>query len=213
MSMRLFFKHLSQAARYLPACLSFVSKHGIQSFSVPTQLTMTERILLYTLASQLSNKATLVEIGSWFGGSAQFLATAAHQLEGTLFCVDTWMGDAMSSQPYDSYDEFLSNVRRFGSTVMPLRGTSEEMATPFKRKIDFLFIDGDHSYGGCSLDIEAWFPHLKHQAMVVFHDYGWAEGVQKAVQELVQPVEISPGKRLHSLYWTTVASSQLSSKV
>jgi predicted O-methyltransferase YrrM len=213
MNVRLFFRHLFQAARYLPVSLSFISNHGMKSFNVPTQLTRTERVSLYSLASRLSHEATLLEIGSWFGGSAQFLATAARQLEGTLYCIDTWMGDAMSSQPYDSYDEFLSNIRRFGSTVKPLRGTSEEMAKHFKKKIDLLFIDGDHSYDGCRLDIEAWFPHLKHQAFVVFHDYGWAEGVQKAVREFVQPVQTSPGRRLHSMYWTTVAFGQQSSKV
>jgi predicted O-methyltransferase YrrM len=213
MNVRLFASHLFATIQHLPATLTFIRRFGLNSFSVPTQLTKTERVFLYSLAIQLSNEATIVEVGSWFGGSAQFLATAARLLEGTLFCVDTWMGDAMSRQPYDSYHEFLVNVRRFGSIVKPLRGTSEEMAKQFNSKIDFLFIDGDHSYGGCRLDIEAWFPHLNHQAIVVFHDYGWAEGVQKAVHELVQPVQTSPGRRLHSMYWTTVTSSQLSSKV
>jgi predicted O-methyltransferase YrrM len=208
MSLRLYFSHLFQAARYLPASLSFISKHGTRSFAVPTQLTKTERVLLYTLAAQLSHEATLVEIGSWFGGSAQFLAAAASQRNGTLYCVDTWMGDAMTSPSYDSHTEFLANVRRFGPIVKPLRGTSDEMAKQFKSKIDFLFIDGDHSYDGCRLDIEAWFPHLEREAIVVFHDYGWAEGVQRAVKELVLPIQLTPGRRLHSLYWTNASASQ-----
>lgn len=53
--------------------------------------------------------------------------------------------------------------------------------------LDFVFIDGDHSYEGCAADIAAWLPKVKPGAWLCGHDYhrpGFPlEGVKKAVDE------------------------------
>ena len=36
-----------------------------------------------------------------------------------------------------------------------LRGNSQELAEKFKKKIDVIFIDGDHTYEGCKADIDS----------------------------------------------------------
>lgn len=38
------------------------------------------------------------------------------------------------------------------------------------RKIDFLFIDGDHSYEGVKADFEAFLPLMSSNGMIAFHD-------------------------------------------
>jgi predicted O-methyltransferase YrrM len=38
-------------------------------------------------------------------------------------------------------------------------------------KVDFVFIDGDHSYEGCKGDIEAWLPNIKPGGIIAIHDY------------------------------------------
>jgi predicted O-methyltransferase YrrM len=70
---------------------------------------------------------------------------------------------------------------------------STDVARSFNKRIDLLFIDGDHSYEGVKEDVEAWFPKLNEKAVVIFHDIGWAEGVQKVVAECVRP---SAGKEI-----------------
>lgn len=50
------------------------------------------------------------------------------------------------------------------------RGDSVEVSKTFNKKIDVLFIDGDHSYEGCKRDIEAWYPHMKKDGVILFHD-------------------------------------------
>lgn len=71
---------------------------------------------------------------------------------------------------------------------------------------DLVFIDGDHSYEGCSGDIQAWLPNIKPGGIIAVHDYRKSElyehdedfkddaphpkpwpGVDKAVDELLVP--------------------------
>ena len=50
-------------------------------------------------------------------------------------------------------------------------GDSVEVAKQWNHgKIDILFIDGDHSHNGCHRDIEAWYPYMKKNGMILFHD-------------------------------------------
>jgi len=68
------------------------------------------------------------------------------------------------------------------------------------KKVDFIFIDGDHSYQGVKKDVDLWLPKLNPNALIVMHDIGWAEGVQRVVMEDVAPIAKSEG-RLPNLYW------------
>src|SRR3990167_7479628 len=51
-----------------------------------------------------------------------------------------------------------------------LRGNSQELAEKFKKKIDVIFIDGDHTYEGCKADIDSWYPHMSKKGVMLFHD-------------------------------------------
>jgi hypothetical protein len=53
------------------------------------------------------------------------------------------------------------------------------------RSLDFVFIDGDHSYVGCKRDIQAWAPKVKTDGWIGGHDYGPRWGVKRAVDEWV----------------------------
>jgi hypothetical protein len=64
------------------------------------------------------------------------------------------------------------------------RGDSVEVASKFDKKIDVIFIDGDHTYEGCKRDIEAWYPHMKERGIMFFHDCDESSpGVVQAVFE------------------------------
>jgi predicted O-methyltransferase YrrM len=51
--------------------------------------------------------------------------------------------------------------------------------------LDFVFIDGDHSYAGCSNDIKLWKSKVKKGGWIGGHDYAHPKlpGVKKAVDE------------------------------
>jgi predicted O-methyltransferase YrrM len=150
-------------------------------------MALQERLLLYKLARELKPGSVIVEIGSYLGASSTFLAAGAKESRGLVYCVDTWENDAMSEGQRDTYEEFMKNTQRFKTVIAPLRGLSTDIARSFNKRIDLLFIDGDHSYEGVKEDVEAWFPKLNEKAVVIFHDIGWAEGVQKVVTECVRP--------------------------
>jgi predicted O-methyltransferase YrrM len=58
--------------------------------------------------------------------------------------------------------------------------------------LDFVFIDGDHSYEGVKRDLAAWLPKVKPGGWLMGHDYGNKPdgGVKRAVDELGKPIEL-----------------------
>lgn len=171
-----------------------------------THLTSEEKCTLYWLVRRSPPGRTIaVEAGSYLGASSLFIASAlkARGKGSLLYCVDTWLNDAMSEGSMDTFAAFKSNTSGHAGVIRPLRGNSLDMAKGFAEPIDFLFIDGDHSYDGVKADVDAWFPKLKPGATVVFHDIGWAEGVQRVVREDVLPNVVKSG-RLPNLFWATL---------
>jgi hypothetical protein len=58
---------------------------------------------------------------------------------------------------------------------------------------DMVFIDADHSYDGCSLDIKDWAPKVRCGGILCGHDYDWP-GVNRAVKQLIPGYRILGGK-------------------
>ncbi len=151
-----------------------------------THLTKQEKEKLYNLALSLPVKSVVVEIGSYVGASSCYLGLAAKKRNHKVYCVDTWQNDAMTEGNKDTFKEFTKNTLKFENFITPLKGLSIDMANNFDEQIDFMFFDGDHSYEGINSDFKAWFPKLKKNAIIVFHDIGWAEGVNKVIEENIE---------------------------
>jgi len=172
-------------------------------FSIPTQVTREELIRLYLLSSSCSVKPVIVEVGSYLGASTCFLAAGARSKGGNVYAVDSWQNMAMTEGTRDTFEEFSRNTEPVRDSIVALRGLSSDMAKGFDRKIDLLFIDGDHSYEACLLDWKSWSCFLSPGAIVAFHDTGWAEGVQRVVSEEVASRAKKQG-RLPNLYWAWI---------
>jgi predicted O-methyltransferase YrrM len=173
--------------------------------TVFTHLTNKEKCMLYRLAFQCKSSETVaVEVGSYLGASSLFIASALNRSKYTskLYCVDTWQNTAMSDGEQDTWIAFKRNTQNF-KNIFPLRGTSVQVAAEFQNKIDFLFLDGDHSYEGVKTDVDSWLPKVKSGGVVAMHDIGWAEGVQQVVREDVLPRVVKSG-RLPNLFWANV---------
>lgn len=67
------------------------------------------------------------------------------------------------------------------------RGDSRLVAATWNdNPINVLFIDGDHSYLGCRIDIESWIKYLLKPGVILFHDHDESSpGVMWAVAEFV----------------------------
>lgn len=118
-----------------------------------------------------------------------------------LYMVDPWeecapddsymtTEDHINRFTQDEHDEAMRQamnaVDMFSGQYKVLRMKSEDAAKQFPdESIDFVFIDGDHSYEGCSSDIRLWYPKLRDGGLLSGHDYrdGRNYGVKQAVHE------------------------------
>jgi predicted O-methyltransferase YrrM len=109
-------------------------------------------------------------------------------------CIDTWKG-SLNEDPHQNdqyvkngllYEKFMSNVDRVKHIITPRIGDSIELSKTYEDdSLDFVFIDGDHSYEAVKADIQAWLPKVKSNGLLAGHDYGWCESVRKAVHEVL----------------------------
>lgn len=170
-------------------CQIYLLKNNlIKEAKIFTHLTNAEKISLHKLARQLNFNSISVEIGSYLGASSCFLANSIKKNNGILYCIDTWKNQTMPEGERDTYAEFLKNTGKYKDIIILIRGWSSVSVNQLKTrtdKIDFLFIDGDHSYEGCKTDWDYYSPLLKKKSIVVFHDTGWSEGVNKLISESV----------------------------
>lgn len=150
---------------------------------------------------------TIVEIGSFLGRSAAFMAVEiANSGKSIRFvCVDPFDGH-LGSGLFDgrcSLNTFQQNIAKGGAShlVETKKMYSVDAATLFEdRSVDFVFIDGAHDYDNVRADICAWLPKVKPGGVLSGHDYGpgWPM-VEVAVQDTLSWRNIQ--KRKDSVFW------------
>jgi hypothetical protein len=141
-----------------------------------------------------------VEIGVWRGDSAaKFLTKAAR-----LHLVDPWSVSPYQNDPdylkrysvlvgsgtikdFQQYYEavFRSVCQRFvNEPVIVHRMTSAQFFAIFRDKVDWVYIDGLHTYEGCLADIHGARQILLPGGVIYGDDYGVKPGVTQAVDEM-----------------------------
>lgn len=169
--------------------LYFLFNNLINESKISTHLTNDEKVYLNKIIKKINkDNPVALEIGSYIGASSCFLANSLTKQNGKLYCIDTWQNDSMTEGEKDTYKEFKKNTARYEKVIIPLRGYSYNVVKEFEnynKKIDILFIDGDHSYEGCKTDWQLYSSYLNKNAVIIFHDTGWAEGVKKVINEYV----------------------------
>jgi len=97
---------------------------------------------------------------------------------------DDWVGTITQEVLERQRNIAIDNLKQFGKKVEMLRTTSDEAAKKFKpESIDFIFIDGDHSYEGVLKDCKTYYPFLKKDGFFCGHDYGFLPDVKRGVDE------------------------------
>lgn len=151
------------------------------------------------MVSRFSDESHFVEIGSWKGMSAAFMAVeiinSGKQIK--FDCIDIWSKTAYLSEGQDLLGEelmnkFLENIAPVRHIINPIRKDSYLAADDYAdNSVDFVFIDGDHTYEGCKKDILAWLPKMKKNSVLAGHDYAWHEPVRRAVADVFGPGDFS----------------------
>lgn len=146
-----------------------------------------------------------VEIGTDHGQYAQQLLEGIPYLQ--LYCVDPWLpytegnsvhGEEEMEQIYkEAYDRVVCR----GGTL--IRETSMEAVENFEDdELDFVFIDGNHTYEHALEDITEWSKKVKPGGIIAGHDYKADPtrkyGVIEAVQNYTKENHIAPWFILHA---------------
>lgn len=155
------------------------------------------------------------EIGVWFGNtSTQFLKKGLKK----LYMVDPYSVEPYKENSERTYQEYLAKYQpitgefaeagfqkyydkvyaeinsrfRTFKEVEICRMLSDEWFKKYNDvKLDWIYIDGDHSYEGCLSDLENGLKAVKSDGLILGDDYGWPNskwnkpGVTKAVNEFI----------------------------
>ena len=135
-----------------------------------------EMEFLYAVARRA--QVGILEIGRFNGGSTFLLSCANPAVP--IHSIDRApQNDELLKELFHKHD--------VGRNVSLIVGDSQKTKYDSIRRIDLLFVDGDHSYEGCSADIRNWYDTLVPGGMMVFHDSYTAPlyGVQDAVLDFL----------------------------
>ncbi len=122
-----------------------------------------------------------------------------------LYLIDWWKYSPNYKDIANVSDEkqkelYFSVINRFmdNQSVQIIRKNSIEASKQFPNEFfDWIYLDADHSYEGCTNDLEAWYPKLKKGGVFAGHDYidgeliGGTFGVKSAVDNFISSKEVN----------------------
>ncbi len=129
------------------------------------------------LAAELEKlrPSTVVEIGTANGGTL-FMASRLAADDALLVSIDLPEGPygggypAMKIPVYKSFARSRQRIELIRDDSHAQHTYDNLVSLLGGRKIDYLFIDGDHSYAGVKQDFEKFSPLVAPGGMIVFHD-------------------------------------------
>lgn len=157
------------------------------------------------IVTQADDDSHFVEVGSWKGTSAAFMAVEiVNSGKRIKFdCVDTWEGSEEHQEGggfFDPlvkegklYEHFIDNMKPVEGYYTPVRKPSVEAAGLYEDgSLDFVFIDAAHDYDNVKADIAAWFPKVREGGLLGGHDWGHPP-VATAVQDSLTDIQVVHG--------------------
>lgn len=139
----------------------------------------------------------MIEIGSYMGESTMMFASS--KLFKEIHTIEPFKNVGGNIEGFNKkndynwdtiYNEFLINTRFFNNIIL-YKDFSYNVADKFEDKsMDFIYIDGDHSYDQVKQDLEMYLPKLKDNGIIGGHDYRkWnkfkVDNTIRAIDEIV----------------------------
>jgi SAM-dependent methyltransferase len=160
------------------------------------------------MVQKFPSGSKFVEIGCWKGKSSAYMCVeiANSGKEIDFYCVDIWnckidlrvnhsqmykFKKSELCELYELYDVFKFNMKPLENYYKSMKITSVEASKKFEdNSIDFVFIDASHEYEDVKNDIISWMPKVKSGGILAGHDYPCTPSVYRAVNELVDNIEV-----------------------
>lgn len=144
--------------------------------------------MVYVCAIAAAKQAkNIFEFGTYRGQTTCGLASIADDVT-----VWTFNLPAEADQRYTKYIGQCIKNSPYKERIRQLFGDSRTFDTaPFTKKMDFIFIDADHSYEAVKNDTEKALRMLRRGGIIVWHDYaGKSPGVYRFIQEFSQSLPV-----------------------
>jgi predicted O-methyltransferase YrrM len=166
-------------------------KYLIKLDSATTQTSTAERA---AMASYLATSASIIEIGVFEGFNTREFALLSPQ-EARIFAIDPFFKGFFGF----NYGKFiaLKEWQKHGIShkIEIIEGFSWDVIDQIPFGIDFIFIDGDHSFEGVKKDFELYSNLLSENGVIALHDArlfsnGWTKpnwGPVRLVEEIIKP--------------------------
>jgi hypothetical protein len=151
-----------------------------------TKFETSSAIMLPELIRKLGHNVTGLELGVWSGHNLAYLLEQCSNVS-MLYGVDPYL-------PYQDWNRFIDtdfinsvrataeqNLAHFPTRSKLINTNSVEAAKQFSdNSLDFIFIDGDHSYERCFEDLNLWYSKVRPGGLFSGHDFSLV-GVNKAI--------------------------------
>jgi hypothetical protein len=174
----------------------------------------------YDAFPSVLNKLSLsrgAEIGVAFGGHSEAILQNTGVTK--LYAVDSYKhrpeyDDPMNlPQPvFDRlYERTGQRLSAFGDRIQQIRLDSVRAAEQINEQLDFVYIDGDHSYEGIRADLEAWFPLIREGGIIAGHDYGQPAfpGVKAAADQFFKRFGLTVKHEGKGIWWAHRPATEL----
>lgn len=124
-----------------------------------------------------------VEIGVKFGHHAKNILNDLHMEK--LFLIDPYehlveRGFLWRQEYIDCFNEAKNNLSKFEEKIEFIKKKSEYASDDVPDNLDFVYIDGNHTYKYVKKDIELYYPKVKNGGIIGGHDI-WSLNVFIAI--------------------------------
>jgi predicted O-methyltransferase YrrM len=158
--------------------------------------------------ARLGDGATGIEIGTCRGESAYLILETCANVN-TIHCIDPWLAydDWAGKLDQETMDKFEAitrkNLEQFGDRANIIKSKADDVVGKFAdESVDFVFVDGDHSYEATLKDIENYYNKVRKGGIFSGHDYN-LEPVRQAIEDFrnKNKVRIPIQKTINSVWF------------
>lgn len=146
--------------------------------------------LVEMIEENLDKTMTGVEIGSFEGVSTiefakrvkRVYAVDDYNNEG----VDNWLRVVYHYSLEEAKERFLANIDGYDNIIFMCESSKDNYRFFDDYSLDFVYIDGDHTYTGCYQDINNYLPKVRIGGFIMGHDFNYQfQSVRSAVYALL----------------------------
>jgi hypothetical protein len=147
------------------------------------------RIHLWKEILRAANIQTMLEVGVWKGEYAQQILEQCEFIK-QYYMIDPWANLPDWNKPFnvsskvfkEVYEEAMKRTEFASSKRIVLQGTTKEVIDNVPdNSLDFVYIDGDHTLRGITIDLNKVLPKVKEGGLIGGDDFTttpWQHGIR-----------------------------------